>query len=189
MKTDTKQKWLETGYALFGEYGPDRLNIKLLSEKAALPRSNFYYYFADKEDLIEQLLALHRKLSENFNVVLKEQMEVFLPDLHKIAEPYLNGFKFHRQLFLQRTDPRFNWVYVSINRAGNPVILPKLISYYKLNVPYEVIESLWMTVIDTWYSRLDVNRFEAPYLCELTEDIMKTVLDFARIKLFVDEKK
>ncbi|HDO26636.1 MAG TPA: TetR/AcrR family transcriptional regulator [Bacteroidetes bacterium] len=186
MKTDSKQKWLEIGYDLFGDYGPDGLNIKLISEKAGLPRTNFYYHFADKDDLIEQLLYMHSRMSEDFNTVLKKQLQVFIPDMYKLSEPYVKGFKFHRQLFLNRSDPRFNLVYVSVNISSNPIVLPKIIEYYKLNVPYSVIESLWTTVTDTWYSRFDVNKFEAAYLCGLTEEIMKTVLDFAKTKLFVN---
>lgn len=181
----TKQIWIEKGYDLFGEYGPDGLSIKLLAEKAGLPRTNFYYHFADKEDLIEQLLHLHNQVSENYCEALKDQMHVFIPDLYKITVQYPQGFKFHRQLFLNRNDYRLNLVYINVNKTCNPIIIPKLIDYYKLNVPYSVIESLWTTVTDTWYSRLDVNNFNVESLCGLTEGIMKTVLDFAKTKLFV----
>ena len=186
---NSKQKWLEVGYDLFGEYGPDGLNIKSLAEKAGLPRTNFYYHFADKEDLIEQLLHLHNQVVENYYIVLKEQMRVFLPDMHKVSVQYQKEFKFHRQLFLNRNDHRLNLVYINANNSCNPIILPKLIEYYKLNVPYSVIESLWATVMDTWYSRLDVNNFNVEYLCGLTEEIMKSVLDFAKTKLFVNSIK
>lgn len=185
----SKQKWLEKAYDLFGEYGPDGLNIKLLAEKTGLPRTNFYYHFADKKDLIEQLLHLHNEVAENYCVVLKDQMQVFIPDMYKISVQYPQGFKFHRQLFLNRNDYRLNLVYINCNISCNPIIIPKLIEYYKLNVPYSVIESLWTTVTDTWYSRLDFNNFNVEYLCGLTEEIMKTVLDFAKTKLFVNSVK
>lgn len=183
---NSKQKWLEEAYNLFGEHGPNGLKIKSLAEKAGLPRTNFYYHFADKEDLIEQLLYLHNQVAENYCAVLKDQMRVFLPDMHKISVQYPQGFKFQRQLFLNRNDYHFNLVYINCHISGNPIIIPKLIEYYKLNVPYSVIESLWTTVLDTWYSRLDVNNFNVEYLCGLTEEIMKTVLDFAKTKLFVN---
>ena len=189
MKTNTKQKWLETGYELFSEYGPDKLNIKLLSEKAGLPRTNFYYHFADKDDLIDQLLYLHSQTVEIFNTEIKKKMQVFIPDLYIIIASYIEGVKFHRQLFINRSDPRFNLVYMNGINSGNPIIIPKLIEYYKLNVPYQVVESLWLTVTDTWYSRLDFDQFNVPYLLGLTEEIMKTILDFARTKLFVDSVK
>ena len=185
----SKQKWLEEAYVHFGEYGPDRLNIKSLAEKAGLPRTNFYYHFADKEDLIEQLLHMHNEVAENYCVILKEQMQVFIPDFHKIIVQYPQGFKFQRQLFLNRNDYRLNLVYIKCNISCNPAIIPKLIEYYKLNVPYSVAESLWTTVTDTWYSRLDVNNFNVAYLCGLTDEIMKTVLDFAKTKLFVNSIK
>lgn len=186
---NSKQKLLKEAYDLFGEYGPDGLNIKLLAEKVDLPRTNFYYHFADKEDLIEQLLYLHTQVNENYCEVLKEQMQVFIPDLYKISAQYPQGFKFQRQLFLNRNDHRFNLVYINCNISCNPIIIPNLIEYYKLNVPYSVVESLWATVTDTWYSRLDVNKFNVEYLCGLTEIIMRTVFDFANTKLFVNSIK
>ena len=138
------------------------------------------------DHLIEQLLYLHNQLVENYYVVLKDRMRLFLPDMHKVNIQYREGFKFHRQLFLNRNDHRLNLVYINANNSCNPIIIPKLIEYYKLNVPYSVIESLWTTVTDTWYSRLDINKFNVEYLCGLTEEIMKTVLDFAKTKLFVN---
>lgn len=182
----TRQLWIEKGYELFGKHGPDGLNIKLLSEKAGLPRTNFYYHFADKEDLIEQLLYLHTQIAKNYYEVLKDQMQVFIPDMYKVSAQYPQGFKFQRQLFLNRNDQRFNLVYINSNIICNPIIIPKLIEYYKLNVPYSIIESLWATVTDTWYSRLEVNKFNVADLSGLTEEIMSTVLDFAKTKLFVD---
>ena len=189
MNSGSKQKWLETGYKLFGEYGPGGLNIKLLSEKAGLPRTNFYYHFADKDDLVEQLLVMHTQIIDVFHDELEKQFNVFIPDLYRFCSLHKEGFMFHRQLFLNRNDPRFNIVYIRGISTGSPIIIPKLKDYYRLDVPYSVAESLWTTVTDTWYSRLDFDKFETEYLCELTEDIMKTILDFARKKLFVNSAK
>jgi len=189
MKNTSKQKWLEAGYHLFGEQGPKGLNIKLLAEEAGLPRTNFYYHFTDKDDLIDQLLYLHSRIVDDFHVVLKEKMKVLIPDLYELIASHKEGAKFQRQLFFNRSDPRYNLVYMSAINLGNPIVIPKLIEYYKLNIPYPIIESLWVTVSDTWYSRLDFDKFDTLHLCALTEEIMKTVFDFAKTKLFVDSVK
>ena len=182
----SKEKWLEKAYECFAEVGPLDLNIKALSVKAGLPRTNFYYHFIDKDDLIKQVLNLHYLSGDKYNAILKKQLKNFLPDLHLIGLQYIVGIKFHRQLFLHRNNPKFGLIYLEMNKSSHPVIIPKLIEHYKLNVPYEIVESLWITLCDTWYSRLDINQFSLDYLCDLTENIIKTVLDFTNSRLFVN---
>jgi len=182
----SKEKWLDKAYEYFAEVGPLDLNIKTLSVKAGLPRTNFYYHFIDKDDLIEQLLKLHYLSGDKYNAVLEEQLNNYLPDLHLISLQFIVGIKFHRQLFLHRNNPKFGHEYLKMNKSSHPIIIPKLIEYYKLNVPYKVAESLWITLFDTWYSRLDINQFSLDYLCNLSEDIMKTVLDFTSSKLLLN---
>lgn len=185
----SKEKWLEKAYEYFAEVGPLDFNIKALSVKAGLSRTNFYYHFIDKDDLIDQLLELHYQVGDKYNAILKKQLNTYLPDLHLISLQHITAIKFSRQLFLHRNIPKLNKTFIEVNKSTHPVIIPKLKEYYKLNVPYELAESLWITLCDTWYSRLDINQFSLDYLCDLSEDIMKTILDFTKSEKLVNSIK
>ena len=94
-KQNTYQRWLEAAYGQFADVGPDHLNVNALSRKTGLPRTNFYYYFPDKEDLIEQLLKAHLDLSLVDESELENRLKVLIPDLYDILSGFKTGIKFH----------------------------------------------------------------------------------------------
>ena len=104
MKTSVSYiKWLETAYIKFAEIGPNNLSIKSLAKQCDLPRTNFYYYFANKEELIEELIKLHFETTTKlFNTELENRLHSLIPDLYVISIDYKLGFQFAKQLFLNR---------------------------------------------------------------------------------------
>lgn len=177
----SKQKWLEAAYIQFAELGPEGLNIKALSKATNLTRSNFYYHFPDKEFLIDELLRFHSSVGNDYINELKKKMIVYLPDSHIISAAFKIGFQFHWQLFTNRSNIKYNLVYISINRLAAVVVLPKVKEYYNLTIADSVLEPVWATVTDSWYSRIDFNNFTADELCRHADDLMLDVLEFSRV--------
>ncbi|MDN3643861.1 TetR/AcrR family transcriptional regulator [Lutimonas halocynthiae] len=176
---NSREKWIQAGYFLFAENGPSNLSIQKLAAIASLPRTNFYYHFKDKDELIDNLIEVHCTITEEYLKVIREEIKYFLPDLHIISMRYPTSLKFFRQFFLNRHISKYNDLYISLNRMANPILIPKMLSYYDSSISYDIAEPLWMTVLDTWYSRLDVDNLSVEHLCEKTETIMKTVFDFS----------
>ena len=182
----SKQKWLKMAYRHFGLYGPENLSIQKIGKEIGLSRTMFYYHFADKEDLLEQLLIMHYRTIDLYVTAFKEHCKVLIPDIHYLLEQFQTGIKFHRQLFVNRHIPNYNMVYMKVNDITNKVEVPLFMMYYKFNVQYKVAEDLWTTLTDTWYANIDVNDLSAASMRKVTEDIMKNILAFARTKLFVE---
>ncbi|MEA1898268.1 MAG: TetR/AcrR family transcriptional regulator [Bacteroidota bacterium] len=182
----SKQKWLKKAYKHFAEYGPENLSILKISKEINLLRTTFYYHFADKEDLIEQLLIMHYKETDSYVAAFKEHCKVLIPDLHNLLEQIQTAIKFHRQLFVNRHIPNYNMVYMRVNDTTNKVEVPLFIRYYKFDVHYEVAEDLWTTLKDTWYANINVNDLSAAAMIKVTENIMKNILAFVGTKLFVE---
>lgn len=178
--TTSRNKWIRAGYFLFAEKGPESFTIKRLAELADLPRTNFYYHFKDNDELIDEIIKLHFGVAEEYLMVIKDELKNFLPDLHIISVRYPIGLKFVKQLFLNRDTKKYNDLYIELNKMTFPVIVPKMLSYYKLDVDYKIAEELWITVLDTWYSRLDVDNINLEVLCELTDSILKSVFAFSK---------
>lgn len=81
--SDTYNNWLETAYVLFAEKGPENLSIKALAKQCGLPRTNYYYYFEDKKELIDKIIELHfQTTTEIFNIELENRLHSFIPDLY-----------------------------------------------------------------------------------------------------------
>jgi AcrR family transcriptional regulator len=173
---DSKKKLIRKAYEHFGLKGPIEISRQKISDELSMPRTIFYYYFVDKEDLIEQLLSEHKRIVEIYIEALKTQVKTFLPDLHELNIKFIPGFRFHQQLFFNRTNPHYNLAYIHSNKACNPTIIPLLMEYYNLHSPYSVVESLWETVLDSWYSRLNCDRMSVIYCSKLTKEIMDSVM-------------
>jgi len=185
---NNEKKWLEGAYVHFTEVGPGQLNIKRIAEITGLPRTNFYYHFPDTDVLLTQLLNFHVDISEQFEEELRQNLKVFIPDLHRILYSFETGLKFHWQLFKHRTDVRFGYIYNSLNSSSAEIILPVFREYYKLTVSESALKALWKTLTDSWYSQLDFEDLSPESLAELSDSIMQSILRFNRETVILRQK-
>jgi AcrR family transcriptional regulator len=181
-------RWIEGAYSHFADVGPDQLNIKRIAEITSLPRTNFYYHFPDTHILVTQLLNVHVDLSEKYERELRQKLNVFIPDLHRILCSFKTGVKFHWQLFKHRSDVRFGYIYNSLNSSSAEIILPVFRDYYKLTVSDSALKALWKTLTDSWYSQLDFEDLSPESLAELSDSIMQSILRFNRETAIIGQK-
>ena len=175
--SDSYNKWLETAYALFAEEGPQNFSIKALAKQCELPRTNFYYYFNNKEELIEKVIELHYKSTiEIFNLELEKRLHSFIPDLYVVLYEFKLGVQFTKQLFLNRENSSCNKAYIQSVELSADLIVPKFMEFFKIDLPQESVKALWFIITDTWYSRISCNNFSVDSLCELCYEIMDSVM-------------
>jgi AcrR family transcriptional regulator len=182
---DGKDKWLETGYRHFAEFGPDQLSIKRIASEMDVSRSTFYNHFADKENLIEALLEKHMMLTESFKDGVRERCKVYSPDLFVLLAQYPESIKFHRQLFLNRHNPVCNMVFTSIQEKINQVTVPLFKAFYEFNVHYHTAEDLYNSLVDSWYAKMDTDDLTAGSMQLLSDEIAGTLVRFVKSRLFV----
>lgn len=185
---NNERKWIEGAYRHFAFVGPEQLNIKRIAEITGLPRTNFYYHFQDTDMLVTALLDFHTDLSKEYEKELQQKLKVFIPDLHRILYAFETGVRFHWQLFKHRSDVRFGYIYNSLNSSSAEIILPVFREYYKLTVSDPALKSLWKTLADSWYSRLDFEDFSPESLAELSDSIMQSILEFNRETAILRQK-
>jgi AcrR family transcriptional regulator len=168
--------WLETAYVMFAEIGPQNISIKALAEQCGLPRTNFYYHFSNKEELIEKLIQLHfQTTAELFNTELEKRLHSLIPDLYVIALDFKLGFQFAKQLFLNREEPVYNNAYKKAIALSSDLIVPKFKLFSNIDLPDESVKSIWFTVTDAWFSRVKFDNYSVDYLCALYYEIMDTL--------------
>jgi AcrR family transcriptional regulator len=169
-------KWIEAAYIYFATEGPDKISVMELSKQCGLPRTNFYYYFENKEELIDKVIEFHFKTTtEIFNLELENKLHCFIPDLYVIIYKFKIGIQFSKQLFLNREYPTYNKAYKQSVALSSGLIVPKFMEFFKIDLPFEVAKALWTTLTDSWYSRLNFDNYSVDYLCELCYEIMDTV--------------
>ena len=181
---DTREKWLKKAYEHFAEYGPEALRVQKIASELDVPRTTFYHHFYDLEDLVSQLLQRYLADVDYIIQIHRGQIKQLIPDLHIILAQHPWNLKFGRQLFLNRYNPVHNMIFLTAREKVNKVTIPLFIDYYHFNIPYSIAEDLWNSLSESWYSRLDPNDLSADSMQKLTEEIMETVMIFARTKLF-----
>ena len=179
-KNETHSKWIQAAYQEFAEFGPD-FSLKSLSARADLPRATFYYHFLNKEELISELLACHRRINDEFQTELRN-IKRLIPDLYEMLYPHQTSLKFHKQLQKNSHIPKYNDLYVASNKDSINTLLPNIKEYFGFEAADKEIFKFYNTLTDTWYSRLDFSNFSVATMSALAEEIMGDVLKLTRYK-------
>ncbi len=181
----SKQKWIEKGYGHFALYGPENLSINKISKEIGSPRASFYHHFGDMEVFIEELLDKHWVISQQFCSTGAVKCKNLFPDLYLFIEKYPIPLQFNRQLFLNRIDPAFNYLFLKTYNASARAFVLKLFSrQFGLHHNDEDTFNLWLTVGETWYSRLDPDNLSSEKMQKLAQDIMDSVMKFISSGLY-----
>jgi len=181
----TKQLWIEKGYEHFALYGPGNLSINKLSKEIGSVRASFYHHFGDIEIFIEKLLDMHWQISQQFCSAGALECKKFFPDLYLLLEQYPITLKFSIQLFLNRNNPAYNYLFMKAYNASARAFILKLISeQFGLHHNDEDIYNLWLTVGESWYSRLNPDNLSAVKMQQLAEEIINPVLKFMSSDLY-----
>lgn len=177
MKTsESYNKWLEEAYRFFAEKGPENLTVKALAKQCGLPRTNFYYHFDNKEDLIHKIIELHFSTTTKiFIVELEKRLHLYIPDLYVILYDFKLGLQFAKQLFKNRDNQKFNEAHVKGVALSADLIIPKFKAYFNIDLSDKEVKAIWFTVVDTWYSRLNFNNFTVDSLIASGLDVLNTI--------------
>ena len=185
-----KQKWIEKENEHFAFYGPDNLSINKLSKEIGSPRASFYHHFGDIEIFIIKLLDIHWQICQKFDSAGAQECKKFFPDLYLLIEQYPIPLQFSRQLFLNRNNPAFNYLFLrAYNASARAFILKLFAAQFGLHQNDEDTYNLWLTVGESWYSRLDINNLSAEKMQKLAENIMNSVLKFISSGLYSKMQK
>ncbi len=175
-KSESYHIWLNTAYQLFAEEGPEALNIKSLAKRCGLPRTNFYYHFENKTEIIDKTIELHFETTTvHLNEELNKRLTSFIPDLYEIVYDFKLGFQFAKQLFKNRENARFNEAHKKGIALSADLIIPKFKDYFKMTQPVEDLKDLYFTLVDTWFSRLNFDEYSVNYLCTLALEIWDSI--------------
>ncbi|MCV9388448.1 TetR/AcrR family transcriptional regulator [Reichenbachiella ulvae] len=104
--SENKGKWIDQGYALFSQIGPDALNVEKLSHLVGLSRSSFYYYFGDLHQFEEVLLSKHVENYVRFGELMKDYTD-FKQLFSEEIMVHKEVLAFQRQLLIHKSLERY----------------------------------------------------------------------------------
>lgn len=175
MKKQSKiyQELLRAAYNEFAIVGPE-FSLKALSEKTELSRSTFYYYFDNKDLLIDELLRVHQQAADKLYADLELKFTKLIPDLYEIMYSHKEGMRFQQQLFRNRHIDKYNYLYASIHDRCINFLLPFIKDYFELNNNNnnQEIVIFYHTLTDAWYSRLNFDTLSVESMTNLALELM-----------------
>jgi AcrR family transcriptional regulator len=185
MPIKSKQKWLESGYSHFAEFGPDKLSINQISKDLGTSRASFYHHFGDLDLFTHELLKMHWQICEQFNEVGKAKCKKLFPDLYKLLAKYPVELRFNLQVFRHRQIADFNFIFLkSYEATASDFALKLFADHFQLHARESDLRNLWLTVGEAWYSRLDLNDLSEKTLRKHAEEILSTVSRFLNTDLY-----
>ncbi len=152
-----QDRWIETGYRHFGEFGPEDLNIKHLSHEAGLSRTSFYQFFTDLDDFIGHLLEHHKAQAAHYHERLQACRAY--TDIFRVMMDFHDGVFFQRQLLLNKAQPEYFTLYQVLNQAGNEIIYPLWAEYFEYEGNELAGKDIHLMLIDLWYLNLSKDKF------------------------------
>jgi AcrR family transcriptional regulator len=174
-----KDQWLEQGYIDFAKEGPDNLSINRIGQEIGASRSSFYHHFAEIDLFVDELLARHWAICQEFNQIGYASCKNLIPDLYELLASYPIPLQFSRQLFHYRHMPRFNFVFVkSYEASAQAFVLALFAGHMDLHLPQDDLKHLFLTLGESWYSRLDPKDLSAGTLRRHAEDILQDLANF-----------
>lgn len=148
--------FLDKGYKAFAEKGMEGI-VPIISKNRTL------------EVLEHEILALHIDKIDSITSLIKKQNCTY-NELYDLLYEYPDELKFCKQLFIHRENPEMNLVFLYGINAAKPIILSHLKSHFKLSEDIEYLNSVWMTMVESWFSRLDVNNLTAKQMKDISEE-------------------
>ena len=182
---ETRQLWIEKGYEHFALYGPENLSINKLSKTTGSSRASFYHHFGDIDVFVDELLAKHWYLTETINSSGRKECKRLLPDLYNLLEQNPLPLQFSLQLFHNRSNPEFNFVFIkSYEEIAKSFALKLFIKHFGLLQSEREVYPLWLTLGEAWYSRLDPNDLTSETLQKHSEEILQNLSKFVNSALY-----
>lgn len=174
---NTVDAWIEKGYEHFALVGPINFSVKKISEVNNLSRTTFNYHFGSQKEFIDELLAAHQEFTKIFVNEAKTTVKKYIPDLHILLNKFETGVRFQLQLFNHRYNPEFDRIFRLCNKqSSDNFLVERFVDYYQLTLTIDQATKIHDIVVESWYSRLNINEITVATMIESTNNLMDTLI-------------
>jgi AcrR family transcriptional regulator len=173
-KSSTLNKWLETGYDLFAQEGPEGLQIERLARILALNKSGFYHYFGDIENFSKQLIKHHYTLFDQFLKDVEGCNNVD-PEYAMILLKHKATVMAQMHLVRNKSNPIFYGMHKDLDDKVNRAVIRIWADHLEIHNNPDLIYQYHSMIRDMFYSRITWEKFNYEFLHELAEETKQIV--------------
>jgi len=132
------------------------------------------------ESLKHKLLELYIDKIDFITSLIKKQ-NCNYDELFDLLAEYPNEIKLCKQLFINKEKPDMNLLFLYGINAFKPLILPLLKSHFNISENIKYFNSVWMTMVESWCSKLDVNNLTAKHMKDISEETAEIIIKLNKL--------
>lgn len=165
-KSKNSSVWLEEGYTLFANEGPDGIQIERLARILGLNKSGFYHYFGDLDIFYSELLSLHKKKADIYLNDLRA-IEAIDPGYLEVVAKHKLPVIFNMQLLRAKDNLVFVQLAEAIDKKEDELIGKLWSAYLGIGDNTELAVRYFIIVRDMAYARMSVQNLDVSFLRNL----------------------
>ena len=179
--SESSFKWIEKGYELFAEEGPESIQIERLARELNLNKSGFYHYFGDRDVFFSGLMEHHFIMNGHFyDDVLK--LKRFDPDYFHLLIKYKTTLLVQAQLRKQSGIHVYEEEFRKIKNRNDKAVVPLWAAYLKIPDNQKLAHELWEILRDVFYMRLNTENLTFDFIYSLVSDFVRILEGFRYYK-------
>jgi len=119
---------------------------------------------------------------EIFLLACEKELTSF-PKLFQLLVQFPETLKFNKQIFLHRSNPVYNELFLQITKLSPGNLLSSFSDYYQLSSDEEA-NNLIKISLESWFSKIDTNHIDAQKMFQQFDKIIKTLLELKKSSMF-----
>jgi hypothetical protein len=122
---------------------------------------------------------MHLEIANDFDHSGISRCKKLFPDVYNLLAENPVPLKFNIQLFRHRDNPSYNYLFIKTFQASaNKFVLKLFAEHIGLKHTEKDLYTLWLTLGEAWYSRLDIRDLSADTLQKHANEILQNISRF-----------
>ena len=180
---NAKQEWIDCGYELFAEEGPEGIQIERLARIVKLNKSGFYHYFCDHEIFLITLFNHHRDQARQMALQIK-QCKLLDPDYFRVVVKFKLFMLFQGKLITRKDNLLYNEVLQETMEITTAPLLPLWRRTFFLPDNHEVVLSHFSLFDNAFHAQVNINNVTYEFLHQMKTDNMNMMREVFNYQYF-----
>ena len=162
--------WLDKGYELFGQVGPEGLKIEPLAKAVKISKSSFYHHFADLQVFEQELLQWHYAKAKRL-VAEVQACKSIVPDFLNLLIEQKELIYFNRQLLIHKHKEAYIQCFQQVNGLLQANFLGIWAQLIQLSDQLDIANEILHVVVQLFYQRLPPPDFDYNWILSFLKEV------------------
>jgi AcrR family transcriptional regulator len=174
-----KLPWIEAGYNLFSEHGPNGLKVEVIAREVKKSKSSFYHHFSNLEVFTEELLFFHMQRA-NMIADRERACKTIVPELLNVLVDAKTDLLFNRQLRIHRDNTAFKRCFEQSNQLASEALMNLWATELGLADNQKLADLLFKLTMDNFYLQISDKNLTYPWLLNYFAELAVMVAEMRK---------